>query len=89
MDVEMKTVGEIEQGIPVADATRSDLGDNLLKIEPNESFVTDYNRATIHSHARYHGKRVAIRLLRKGPDTGKFRVWCLGYMKETTKKGKK
>jgi hypothetical protein len=89
MEVEMKTVGEIEQGIPVAAGTRSELGDNLFKIEPNESFLTDHKRETVYSHARYHGKRVAIRLLRKGPDAGKLRVWCLGYLKTTIKKGKK
>jgi hypothetical protein len=71
-------VSEIKKGVPVPISSRTDLGDNLLKIKPGEVFYTqDVNRSTIYAQGRYYGKRLAVRGIRKGEHAGQFGVWCL------------
>lgn len=70
-------IGKIEKGIPMPTGgrtgPRSGVGRVMELLNVGESFVTDKNVNTLHSHARYYGKKIAYRSV----GNGKIRVWRL------------
>ena len=63
----------IEKGIPIPSRTgaRSVLGKLIQKLRMGDSFVTDMQRESVYSLARYYGIRIAVR----ATGDGKMRVW--------------
>ena len=65
---------KIEKGIPLPSAgsnPRTEMGKIMKDLKVGESFCTDVNVNTIHSHARYYGARIVFRKL----GGGEYRVW--------------
>jgi hypothetical protein len=64
----------IEDGVPVpgkGGGARSPLGRTMSKMKVGQSFCTQQNVNTIHSHANYYDIKVAYRTL----ENGEVRVW--------------
>lgn len=73
---------KIEDGIPIPEVRgggpRTELGFLLNEMTDGQSFLTDTNRATVYSLARYYGITVSVRA-----EGDRMRVWKISDKQPT------